>query len=263
MTASHRLLLAAVGASLLVTTTSAAAATPAPRIDSPTGAHLVATPSGTKLAVAVPVDYRLGDVIASVPRAALDTEARATAVLPNGTKVAAAPDRRRTGGASLTGFEHHLFFTPRQTRTLRTAHGVRLRVTARATVTPVGGAPAAATATRTVALPGVTAAAAPIAGSSHAQGDNPCQYYGLPVCTNVSGDTWSAHHFWASHSFTIACPSGSSHATQDTTVVTSSSRYSETTYENGNGDGVLITIIDDNIRHHPWTYTPWTACQDL
>jgi len=263
MTASHRLLLAAVGASLLVTTASAAAVTPAPRIALPTGAHLIATPSGTRLAVAVPVDYRLAGVTTQVPRTALDAEARAVAVLPNGTKLTAAPDRRRTAGASFTGVEHHLFFTPRQTRTLRAAHGVRLRVTARATVTPVGGASSAATATRTVALPRVTAAADSTAGSSHAQGDDPCQYYGLPVCTNVSGDTWSAHHFWASHSFTIACPSGSSHATQDTTVVTSSSRYSETTYENGNGDGVLITIIDDNIRHHPWTYTPWTACQDL
>jgi len=263
MTASRRLLLAAMGASLFATTTSAAAATPAPRIDLPAGAHLVSTPSGTKLAVAVRVDYRLGDVTVSVPRAALDAEARAVAVLPNGTRLTAAPDRRRTGGASITGIEHHLFFTPKQTRTLRAAHRVRLRVTARATVTPVGGAPAAATATRTVALPRVTAAAGSTAGSSHAQGDDPCQYYGLPVCTNVSGNTWSAHHFWASHSFTIECPSGSSHATQDTTVVTGSSRYSETTYENGNGDGVLITIIDDNIRHHPWTYTPWTACQDL
>jgi len=263
MTVSHRLLLAAVGASLLVTTTSAAAATPAPRIDPASGAHLVATPAGTQLAVAVPVDYRLGDVTAQVPRAALDAEARAVAVLPNGTKLTAVPDRRRTAGASVTSVEHHLFFTPKQTRTLRAARGVRLRVTAQATVTPVGGSPKPLTATRTVALPRVTAAASSTAGSSHAQGNDPCQYYGLPVCTNVGGDTWSAHHFWASHSFTIECPSGSSHATQDTTVVTSSSRYSETTYENGDGDGVLITIIDDNIRHHPWTYTPWTACQDL
>ena len=97
----------------------------------------------------------------------------------------------------------------------------------------------------------------------HQQGSNPCGVLGLSsaACTNVSGGTWSASHFWDSNTWNIACPPAFPYTAQSVSTQTSSRHYTQTVGTSGTGTGnTQVVVIDDNVRGHPISYTPTAAC---
>jgi hypothetical protein len=244
-------------------------APPPPVIHAPRAAHIVATPSGRRLAVAIPLTHA-----ASIAPAGAWVHTRVTVVarMASGRRLTAAPsvlDHQHTGTASRR--EHHVFFSARQTTVLRGAtRRVALRVTAAQAVDADGDGtldPAPATTTTVTSLPAITAPTANETGDlQHAKGANPCAYYypgSEDNCQVVAGATWQAQGFWQTNPWTPKCVQevGTNFtATGKTTVVTSSDRY--TVVSVPVDDTTYINIGDDNLTGHPYAYTPYTACLD-
>jgi hypothetical protein len=168
-----RILLAACLLALAVGVAAHASAAPTPtpkaqvrvKVLSPRVAHLIATPEGKKLMVAVPVRYGLRVSGDSTPGTLMTVRLAGKAKLPSGRTLAAAADSRRYPGASDRTVDHHLFFSAAQTRQLlaawksaRTsaspsAAGISIITQASASARTEGGAEAGAEAEGSAPLP--------------------------------------------------------------------------------------------------------------
>lgn len=229
--------------------------------------HVIKTPKGSQLAVPITVRYRLNGKGKSLKRSRLSTRLAVAARLPGG-RVLRARETRTLPGAARVRIEHHPFFSVRQTRVLRRAlaarRTVRLAVVSslRADLDGDGDTDARSSQRSTQLLAPPTAPRSP-APLKHQQGNDPCGVLGQPAttCTNVTGTTWTARHFWASTNSTITCPAAFPYSTGSVSTATSSKHYTQTVQQPGtSGATTQVTIIDDNVRGHPITYTPTAAC---
>lgn len=238
----------------------------APAIAARATAHVVSTPTGRRLALSIPVDYGLRAPVASVT----DVRERMTLLvslrLASGRAVRST-DRRAVAGASSWTIAHHVFFSVSQTRVIlrsRRAGPVVLRATATVSA-DLGETHLTRAGLRVTTLPAPTPPTAAGSGDTgHARGADPCGYYHLADCTNASGSTWNATHFWADHTWTVSCPSGTlphyGSVGVDVTMETISNRYSPTNFAGPNDSTIYVSVRDDNIHGHPYAYTPWLAC---
>lgn len=115
------------------------------------------------------------------------------------------------------------------------------------------------------------------AGYSGSRGSDPCGDGGFDSsCVNVaySSTPWKAKHFLQSPSprLAIDCPSGYGivptapavfGAAPYHQVQTNSPRWTSADTSQNFSAGADITITDDNLTGHPWTYIPWIACCPL
>ena len=229
--------------------------------------HVIKTPEGNQLAVPITVRYRFQ--ANSIDDALLHTRVAIAARLPGG-RVLRAVERRTLPGTARVKVEHHLFFSVRQTRVLRRAlagaRPVKLAVASslRADLRGDGDIDARTSENRTQILdePSAERSPAPI---GHQQGDDPCGVLGQPAatCTNVAGKTFTARHFWDSARVAINCPRAYPYATGSVSTETGSGRYSQTVTRPGTGARTDVTISDDNVRGHPFGYTPTAACSKV
>lgn len=88
-------------------------------------------------------------------------------------------------------------------------------------------------------------------------------------CQDKQGNQFKANRFWESSDQTITCPSGYSVVTTVElvlggaplhSVITTSHHYTATASVSLYSKGAHIIIIDDNLYHHPYYYTPVLAC---
>ncbi|HEX5910399.1 MAG TPA: hypothetical protein VFY44_07890 [Thermoleophilaceae bacterium] len=229
--------------------------------------HVVKTPKGNQLAVPITVRYKLDGKGKSLKRSTLATRVTGAAKLPDG-RVLRATETRRTPGKARVRIEHHVFYSVRQTKILRKAlaakQQVKLTVASalQADLDGDGKTDARTTQKTTQVLSAPTAEKSPPA-VGHQQGNNPCGVLGLSssICSNVSVGTWTAGHFWDSKMWNFTCPSAFPYSAGSVSTQTSSKHYTQTAYTTGNADQTTqITIIDDNVRGHPISYTPTAAC---
>ena len=232
--------------------------------------HVVKTPKGNQLVVPVTVRYKLDGKGKSLAKSSLSTRLTLAARLADG-RVLRAAERRRTPGKARVKIEHHPFFSVRQTKILRKAlaakQPVKLAVASslRADLDGDGTTDARTTQKTSQVLAAPTAERSP-APIKHQQGSNPCGVVGQPAttCTNVTGSTFSATHFWDSGTVSINCPSAFPYTTGSVSTQTSSKRYTQSVTESGTTGGqTSVFITDDNVRGHPFTYTPTVACSTL
>jgi len=227
--------------------------------------HVIKTPKGNQLAVPITVRYRLQGK--SLDGSILTTRVAIAARLPGG-RVLRAVERRTVPGKARVEVEHHPFFSVRETRVLRRAlagsRPVKLAVASslRADLGGDGDTDARSSRNSTQILdePSGERSPAPV---EHQQGDDPCGVIGQPAatCTNVTGATFTARHFWDSARVRIACPRAFPYTTGSVSTKTTSTRYSLTVTRPGTGGGRTdVTIIDDDVRGHPFAYTPTVAC---
>ena len=229
--------------------------------------HVITTPKGKQLAVPIGVRYKLNGKGKGLKQSVLTTRVTAAAKLESG-RVLRGVEKRSTPGKANLRIEHHIFFTVRQTRVLRKAlaarQKVRLAVTSASRVDQNGDGKAEGRSTQKSALtlsrPSKPKAPAAV---GHQQGANPCGVLGLSssACSNVSAGTWNAGHFWDSKTWNLDCPSAFPYSAGSVSTQTSSKHYTQTANTTGNADQTTqITIIDDNVRGHPISYTPTAAC---
>jgi hypothetical protein len=167
-----------------------------------------------------------------VTHARVTAKLELSARLPSGKQLQAQTSLLQVSGASSRILEHHAFFSAGQTRKLLAAHGkrIKLRITADEALDANGDGidDGSSSARAAGAMPKLTSAVdTDDATLGHAYGSDPCGYYGLSQCT---------------------------------TTATDSSHYTETTWIFTGDTASHITITDDNVRHHPYTYQPWIAC---
>ncbi len=117
--------------------------------------------------------------------------------------------------------------------------------------------------TQVLSAPTAEKSPAPI---KHQQGNDPCSVVGQPAatCTNVTGSTFTATHFWDSGTVNIDCPSAFPYTTGSVSTQTSSKHYTQLVTESGTTGGqTSVSIVDNNVRGHPITYTPTVACSTI
>jgi len=227
--------------------------------------HLVKTPRGNQLAVPVTVNYTLEG--GNLDRSRLITRVAVAAKLPGG-RVLRAVERRNVPGKARVEVEHHPFFSVSQTRVLLKALAGRRAVKAtvssslRADLNGDGKTDARSSRQSSQVLASPTPAR-PAAPGKNQRGDDPCGVLKLTpaTCTNVTGRAFTARHLWDSASVNITCPRTFPFSARSASTKTGSRRYTQTVGSVGAAGGVTeVTIVDDNVRGHPVTYTPTAAC---
>ena len=227
--------------------------------------HVVKTPKGNQLAVPVTVNYTLEG--ANLDRSRLITRVAVAAKLPGGG-VLRAVERRNVPGKARVEVEHHPFFSVSQTRVLlkalkgRPAVKVTVSSSLRADLNGDGRIDARSSRQSSQVLASPTPAR-PAATPGNQSGDDPCGVLKLTpaTCTNVTGRAFTARHLWDSASVNIACPRAYPFSARSASTKTGSKRYTQTVGSAGASGGVTqVTIVDDNVRGHPVTYTPTAAC---
>jgi hypothetical protein len=84
------------------------------------------------------------------------------------------------------------------------------------------------------------------------------------TCTNVTGSTFTATHFWDSDTVDIDCPSAFPYSTGSVSTQTSSKHYTQLITQPGTSGGQTdVFISDNNVRGHPISYTPTVACSTI
>jgi hypothetical protein len=255
----------------------AADAAPPPRVHQPRAAHVIPTPRGDRLTLAIPVTAR------RVGARRTTVRLRVAVRLPGGKVVRSTVSTRDHGASARV--EHHVHFSPQATRQLRRAQAPRPRLwafqavgaDAAAQIQPLAATISAVQAvdndadgqpedvspptTLVTTLPATTPAAPQDAAlTGHARGTDPCgTYYPLAenLCDNAAGTQWGAAFFWDHDAWSIHCPLDD-FASGKTTVDTDSNSYTQTTTAIGATSYVYIT--DDNLHGHPIRYTPYVAC---
>ena len=229
--------------------------------------HVIKTPKGKQLAVPVTVRYQLDGKGKSLKGSRLTTRVAVRARLQGG-RVVRAVEKRSVPGKARVKVEHHPFFSVAQTRVLRKALAAKQKVKLAVTSTNAadlngdGKTDARSTQKSTLTLAAPSQPKSP-AAVGHQQGSNPCGVLGLSssTCSNVSAGTWNAGHLWDSKTWNLDCPSAFPYSAGSVSTQTSSKHYTQTANTTGNADQTTqITIIDDNVRGHPISYTPTAAC---
>jgi hypothetical protein len=217
--------------------------------------------------VPLTVRYKLDGKGKSLAKSSLTTRLSAAAKLPGG-RVLRGVEKRRVPGKASVRIEHHLFFSVRETKILRKAlaaeQPVKLAVASslQADLDGDGTTDARTTQKSSQVLSAPTAAKSP-APLKHQQGNDPCGVLGLTsaACQNVTGSPFTATHLWDSGQLLIVCGLAYPYATNSVSTQTTSKLYTQTTSVAGSRDhATRINIIDDNVRGHPYTYTPTAAC---
>jgi hypothetical protein len=251
----------------------AAARSTQPQIGDPVVSNLIQTPSGTRLAISVPVRYHHfgGEQGGSSMLAA-----RMAVKLPGGGVLHGQVDRRGVSARGASRVEHHVFFSRQQTRRLLSAFSldpqsspsVEVAVTQRYDENADGEPDGLVQATETLQLPEPTApeeleAGEEQVGFGHARGNDPCFFYEVNVpCFDMEGPTFTSHYLFELRTLNFpACPPVYPVSTENVTMVTESKHYTSNVFSNwGEPPRDQDTIGDDNLRGHPYTYTPWEAC---
>ncbi len=226
--------------------------------------YLIKTPKGTQLAVPITVNYRLNGKGRSLDDSTLSARVSLAAKLPNG-RVLRAAESRRLPGAAKVRIEHHLFFSAARSRILRKALAARQKVelsvisTLRADIGGDGKTDA-----RTVGRSSLTMIRPkkPKAKkrSGRLTGDNPCGVLklGAPACRNVTARARSAKHLWDANTFRVTCPADYPVASATVRTATTSRRFSQSVLTSGRR--ARVTVIDDNVSGHDYSYAPTVAC---
>jgi len=237
----------------------------------PAGAS-AATPNQPQIgsdALSVPVRYhRFGGKRGGSVKLAM----RMAIKLPGGAVLRGKVDRRGTTARSAARVEHHVFFSRAQTRRLKPLleDGMPASPSAEVSVTQQydsnadDEADGTVQAAETLLLPEPTPPEEEgQEGFGHALGSDPCFYFEITQpCYSLEGPTFTSHYLFELRTLKFpGCPPVYPISTENVTMVTDSKHYTSNVFSNwGLPPRDEVTIGDDNLHGHPYTYTPWEAC---